>query len=394
MQTSNDLNRFDIRYNINLNPSSLLVEEQSAIAETINTISTYISDARAATGSNLMEERKRLYGLAFSELYAVAKDKGSLPKELHPKLFELLHRYASDVRYNQGENGFSDCAKLMRLSLNLQCKDLGLIDFDFNLQDTANFEELMANYQDQYDTGIFYDQSYVSKIGSALFHNPEMREMLGETLIQLSFSYQNMPQIQDKNKNKAFQTVLNEMTLAVLPKDTLSQIERLAFFLYNRCSFMEALNHADTLSKECKEAQILSYQPIEELYMQKFGIDSPVYQAKLSQIENMRGLLVLRMKDYDHNVALKHFRLAIDSRMQISEPKGVEEKWSHHFLLNNIRTGLIHELLQQPTQENIQEACIHGKEIALFVEANKNEGRDPSYNTSYFSTLLKLATHI
>src|ERR1700761_7152404 len=104
--------------------------------------------ADTMTGAGMMANRKEAYEHAFSVL-CHAKDKdGNCPKELRPKLYELLLKYGSNVRYNQGADGFRDCARLMRLSLLLQCVDLELLKGDYPWQHASSLQQLMSGLPD------------------------------------------------------------------------------------------------------------------------------------------------------------------------------------------------------------------------------------------------------
>lgn len=402
--------------------------------EEIESINSWISKADTLEGSNLVPQRKEYYEEAFKQLRTVAlQQNGILPLELHSKLYEILYRFAG-TRYGQDEEeGFRDCASLLELSLGMQCKDLGLNvnlgkeGFSWkNIDSIAGLiVELNADVDNRFLDVVQFSKQVTSLelyncvALSELYEEPsDERKMFADSLVKLLFCYQNISTLNgsneekilkltshseicrlveiEKSKKQTLHSQLQELAKTAIDEQTPEQVKTLAEFLYNRCSFMVELGHENPESDACKQAQIESYSSIEDLLIthKDFGKKSPMYLAKKAQIENMRGLINLRMSEPDLDIAEGHFREALKFRLELQIPNDVEGKWEYHFLFNNLRTGLMHVLTVRATEEDVDEAIQHAIPMAQFVIDSKAEGRNHCYNKSYHSALTKVLSFL
>lgn len=382
-------------------------------------IDAWISKADTLEGSNLVPQRKECYEEAFKQLRTVAiQQNGILPLALHSKLYEILYRFAG-TRYGQDEDvGFRDCASLLELSLGMQCKDLGLnVNLGkegFSWKETDSIArlivELNADVENRFRDVVQLSEQLTPLQLEILEKFPDERKNFADTLVKLLFCYQNISTLNGSNEEKILKLTshseicrlvkierskkqdlhaqLQALTEKAIGKQTEEQFKTLAEFRYNRCSFMVELGHENPESDACKQAQIESYTSIENLYIKHFA--SQIYLDKTSQIENMRGLINLRMSQPNLEGAEGHFRQALKLRLKLQIPFDVEAKWEYHFLFNNLRTGLMHVLTVRAKEKDVDEAIEHAIPMAQFVIDSKAEGRNHCYNRSYHSALTKV----
>lgn len=377
-----------------ISPRVSLGNHQADHYALIEKINTKIAKGQAASA---LHERSHAYQEAFAAMRLNAQETGSLPIELQPSLFNLLHRIASDLYYNKdGAIGFCKSAYLMQLSLLMQMNFLGLGEYSYPWHDADSFQDLIAKLEaddmNQFAEMSTYEQQiYPSQLEKTLKQfTPESQKLLSDTLTRLIYSYQNMSQYNAINcENKRIQNNWQALTEAAIGNETPEQRGAFADLAYNRWPFLEQFNHEDPNSKECKHARVACYESIRELFEAAYGSASPVYLAKASQIQNMRGLFTLRIDGSLITEARGYFENAYDLRLQIGEPAEGEAKWEYDFLLNNIRTGLIHVLINSGnvSKDDCKKILFHSQAIGEFFSKNMAEGRKTAHDESYMQAV-------
>lgn len=372
------------------------VQERSALplSEVAGRVDQLVTDGRAVHGVDLVVKRRDIYNEGFALLrgaIANGPSGSAVPMELYTSFGNLLHAYASDVCYAIGDDGFLKSSRLMEFSLLQQLITLGLISKsdDNSWQQCATLDDLIVDLGGKVAEQLGTLDRALDQITPHLLthtleeHGEEkVRHSLSETLIRLCYSHQNTDVIRE---NGPRQRLLQKLTEEAIGSTTAEQQKVKAEYLYNRCVFMLGFEQFNT-AEEKTRAQIASYTPVLEQFSIAYGKNSPESLGKLSQVENMCGILTMKLKlPTSFEQALSHFALAYYARESIAEPQDPDQRWTHHFLLNNIRSSLVPMLMSVPlcNEKTIELAREQVDAMEKFVKESENQGRNHDYFKGY-----------
>jgi hypothetical protein len=187
----------------------------------------------------------------------------------------------------------------------------------------------------------------------------------------MTYSHQNINFTTTYDFHKKF----NDLTEAVIGTE---QAITLLDYKYNRCGFLVRLQFPNNQLKK-----INAYDSLRKIYeeCQTTKENEPIVKGKVSQIYNMLGLMTLELPSFPNfepsTVAEGLFCKAFMLRKELFESAELDAKDTHEFLLSNIRTGIVHCLVNKSsvTDIDIEAAKEHQKALEAYVkkiEMNNN----------------------
>lgn len=250
---------------------------------------------KSAKEAPTAEEKKAL----FNEAYKLLKPRILVKQSTEEKMLfsSLLETYSKSFLYNIEENGnrhigFRKSAALLDFSFINLLHELNLSNYHHF--DGATIDDLISDLSRSNETpGQLFESLLELNIDpKVLFQKADdlgLRDTLADTLILLTFSYQNFQPIPlPQEKWLAFQEKLQSLTEAVCgeindqatPENRFKAIN----FQYNRAVYL-----SDLRSPNNYELKMKSYDKVIG-YIEKFKSDNPLkYQSLLAQIANMKG---------------------------------------------------------------------------------------------------------
>lgn len=379
------------------------------LSESNLTTKEYCEQASAL--SNLQEANK-IYESAFRELRARSLTEGNTNSlAITQDLVELLESYAGKICYAQEsskkdkkgnsldeEKGFRKSARLMELSLCMTYNALGIKTESHDWSAYHSLKTLTKSLNTEKDQ----QGKYFSTVSHPLVDNKVLaevadekglREIMAKSFIRLTYSYQNISTLNASTKpNYQMHQNLNELTETLIDKSTEESNKMLVNYRYNRCAFIAGLN-----SPEDWEGKIESYRPVQELALKTYPEGSLDLASLLAQIANMRGLIVLNSKEPEAlEKAEDYFQEAFDLRKNLMDLcTTCEGRDKQEFLMANLRTGIIHCLLnRQPrTKELYEEANVHAEALAAYIEKCKQNGNKHYHRPNYANAITKVAIY-
>lgn len=359
--------------------------------------SSFSLQLKTANAEPDLVQKRILYNKAFKEVAGVIKTTQPITSEVALGLFQLLYQYASETCYaqknpatNDSEEGFRHCARLLEMSLSLQLDwiDLGNLRVALKIED---LESLIQKLTDEHASG----RGYFDKVSTSLLDtdyvlrnidNESFRIQLRDTLIRLTFCYQNIAQLKVPSaQNYLLQRNLQTCAEKMIGYETPEQHKAFAEYAYNRRAFM-----IDMSGQGTPEAKAACYTELEELFKVALKDEPLILQSKLAQIKNMKGLL---LRNGDLNEAEKYFREALELRLKLQNAFGtVKENADQEFLMMNVLTGLIHCLVSLPlTEERLAEAVSHAKTLEQYLaKITALQNNYHTYGDNYRLAVLKV----
>lgn len=319
---------------------------------------------KSAKEASTAEEKKAFLNQAYKLLKPQILVKHSTEEKM---LFaKLLENYSKSFLYNIEENGdrligFRKSAALLDFSFINLLHELNLSNYHHF--DGATIDDLISDLSGPKETpGQLFDTLLQINIDpKVLFEKAEdlgLRDILADTLILLTFSYQNFQPIPlPQEKWLAFQEKLQSLTEAVCgaindqatPENRFKAIN----FQYNRAVYL-----SDLKDPKNYELKMKSYDKV-ITFIEKYKSDNPLkYQSLLAQIANMKGGTTYRkLKELidknEKSEINKYLRSAEDYLMDalttrvkvLNLTTNEEDLYWQKYLLANLKTFLIATLL-------------------------------------------------
>lgn len=355
-----------------------------------------------------LAEKRISYNQAFAVLKGQALS-GPLGVEMHKSLFELFELYAHQTCYNQAspivnaagesvdpEEGMRKCARLMELSFVLQLKMLGLSSESYEWTKFANLEELIESLGSKpEDKGHFFpfmENLLLDPQALLAAAYKDLRVNLRETLRHLAYSYFNTDELYTA-KYLALHEKLRDWTVALIGGENVEEIRVLADYRYDtNPRFVHLKLPKDRTPMQACLAKNACYTEVLELLAKCYEVDHPTRLGKNSQIFNMMALNLIRsglpqMLPF----ALPLFQQAFNAREKLYMTETDPAARSHQgYLLSNIRTGLIHCLVnKEQSTENDVAICQHVEGLKRYLEENRAHKNYQSYQANYASAIKR-----
>jgi hypothetical protein len=325
-------------------------------------------------------EKKNYYEELFAPFaMALETNNAWLTGDLRVDLYLLFEAYASNIFYNKligmdPEEGFRRSAHLMEASLLAQLEgNVSWANSSMDYISTLNNSRQVEELNNDPDAMVQYAEA------------AGLRTVMAKTLIRLCYSYQNMS---GTKENLALQKKLNAMTEKMIGETTIKQKQQLADFRYNRCLFLVKLEDSTN-----KQAMLAAYDTVLTLLQSCYFDTNPIYQGKIAQIENMRGLMALRLEvENKYEVALGCFRRALVNRSTLlaneTNPTKIGE---HKFLRANILTGVVDCMVNMPvTEEGIQDLERHKQFLVDYLNECSAAHNVNTYLTSHVAAIAEI----
>lgn len=346
-----------------------------------------------------IEEKKAFYNSAYQAIVDCAISfNGTLPYEVNKSFFTLLELYAAKICYAQvtpngdKEGGFKKSAQLMELSFSLQLANLGVIDFSYNWKMCRNLEDLIDHSPDLFLEIAEYPHKFMPEYLVAKAKDGYLMEIMAKTLIRMTYSHQNIFPI--KNDLEAFHLYYNELTEKLIGINNEEQKKELIQYKYNRCRFL-----ASKVSNGDFENQFKSYdsviEKIDELFKEKTFFSESIY----AQIENMRGLILMKLslltpnhQSDIHKNAYLLFQRAFHRRSALLKICDDKERSNQEYFLSNIRTALMAILNSRnpKSEEDINQLLEHAFALRQYVDKLKSENNSHFYLSKYETALQQV----
>lgn len=302
------------------------------------------------------------------------------------------------------EEGFRKTARLLELSLSLQLNmlDLGGETYDWTKHETL--ESLLQSLHVQKDQkGLLFSVIGQIDVNPDVFIETAMqqglREIVAQTLTRLTYSYQNIGTLAQPHLQRKF----HDLTEALIGKETVEQARQLVDFKYNRCPYLENLEHPGD-----SQLVLKSMDEIRQLVEKHFSNGSFEQISLLAQIENKVGLHILRstkgLEDQHakRNESFPYFNKAFALRInladklekgEIATTKSKEEAlFDQDSLLANIRTALVDNIVnRQPlTNQDKADAIVHKKALEDFLQKSESNKNYHAYRSSYQNAIAQV----
>lgn len=345
-------------------------------------------------------EKKVCYEQAFKTICKFVEENESTENlEIKKQISSLFYAYAAKTCYAQSgaqdengvvdnEEGFRKSARLMELSLCMQLDALQLMDFSFDYTQFSTLADLVSTLEIQKDQpGKFFPLiSQLNIDADALLQKAdgnEMREILAQTLIHMSYAHQNIGALRN-SKNTLLHTSFQAITEKMIGRETEAQKRELCGYIYNRCSFLVDLTHPGDVAKK-----IQSYNPVLNLLKEAYPEDHPDYISRLAQINNITGLIMLRGMPNDLGAAVQYFNKAFDLRtILLNQFKDENKKFEQEYLMSNLRTALIHCLVNTLPLDK-EQILLHKEALECFIQKLEEQKNTHAYISSYRGAIDK-----
>jgi|GEM_PF-6764954 len=344
----------------------------------------------------------------YNEAYAILKEQ---PKpfgiELRKALFELLDLYAAQTCYNQAskvknaegksvdpEEGMRKCARLMEMSLALQLKYLEIGYQDYDWQKYESLEELIGSLGwEQDDKGHFFSLVDTIQIDpQALLERADRHHLRGElikTLRRLAYCYFNIKTLFVEERLPLHQK-LRDWLLPLIGSTTLQDKQQLEDYLYNSNVRFVKLNNGDWKAKNA------CYEPIIQLLEECYAPTDPKRIGRESQIHNMKALNTINgIGKEGFAEAEPLFEKAFAARKELLDRSTPEDRSLQGYFLSNIRTSLIHVLVNKEpfSWTNQIKAWEHAEALKAYLKENEADADYQSYQDSYTKAIVKARSH-
>lgn len=376
-----------------------------------NVRETFLKAVEAGKATLNLEEKRISYNAAFKVLKEQAQ-RGPLDLEMQNSLFELFELYAAQTCYNQAspildakgdsiddEEGMRKCARLMELSLVLQLKMLGLVSENYDWSKYDDLEQLIESLGSKPDEkGYFFPfmeniQIDPQTLLAAAYKN--LRTGLRQTLRHLAYSYFNTESLYTKTY-LALHEKLRGWTVALIGKESVEEIRVLADYRYDtNPRFVHLTLPPETTPPQACLAKNNCYIEVIDLLTIAYEVDHPTRVGKQSQIFNMMGINLLNNK-FPVTEALPHFQQAFDLREKLYKAETDPAARSHQgYLLSNIRTGLIHCLVNMTASVESDIAIYrHVEGLKAYLAENREHKNYQSYQGTYSGAITKAASAV
>lgn len=369
-------------------------------------------------------EKRNKYNEAYKEIRKiVSKGDVKLPPEIQQQFLQLIELYASKTWYNHTDDdeGFRRAAHLCEFAICQLFRAMGIDAPDYEWEKFEDLDSLAKSLEltekigeKTIQKGRFFD--YIAHLNvdeRALAEKTpkELRKILGNAFLRLSFSLQNIDATSKPSEsNHQLHHKLNNLTEAIINDGTDEQKNYSLYFAYNRCGFMIDLRMEDVerknaagqtvkvMSPEKRELKVRNYDLLEQKVREVIGMRHPDGISMVAQVLNQKGLLSIDNDDIKSlEQALPYFRKALDTRIPllsyyVNNSDDVNKLKDQEKLVANSLTGFIHCLVkgEKVTPENLadaQEAAEHLKEF--IAELIKN-GDKNTYNTNWQRAINKV----
>ena len=334
-------------------PATKIVHIEAANPE--QNLTNYLTEGKAEP--NLVAKRAH-YEAAFQIAKGRPADK---------LLFQLFEQYATETCYGQTgadgdqDEGFRKAAALMELSAVMQ-----LTDVKTGWNEAPSLEALIGSLG--YTRG--QNGKYFETFLQLTFH-PEPNPLLADTLIRLSYSYQNIDELIDAPPTFfSLHKKMTDLTFAVIGDD----LQKKEDFAYNRARHMVVQQN---LGDKDKDALITCFEPVLELAKVAYKDEPHKLARRFGQVENMRGMHYLST---DPDKAETHFRSAIALYLPVlGKYSSEKDNFDTAFLLSNARSNLTKCLINKPSQERVEELKTLLLELKKFYQVLREQNNNHSY---------------